>query len=380
MRSVAPILIALAGCPRTPEEPDDQAEVRALLNLPDHLQVPAIPEFNPLTAEKIVLGRHLFYDPRLSGNGTQACSDCHRQQLAFTDGLPTPIGSTGQQLGRNSQGLGNAAYNATLTWAHPHLVEFEDQLMVPIRNDNPVELGVNDGNEPEVLERFQADPLYDGMFTAAFPESDSGVTMNKIVFALASFCRSLVTGDSPVDRYVAGDASALTDQQKHGLSLFNGERFECFHCHGGINGTASYRDWRTTPDTAQTPFFNNGLYNVGGDGSYPPHDQGLYDITLDPDNRGSFRPQSLRNVAVTAPYMHDGSIATLREVLAHYARGGRLIEEGPYAGDGRLSPLKSGLVRGFEATDEEVEAVLAYLDALTDETFLTDPRHSDPFE
>ncbi|MEZ4322315.1 MAG: di-heme enzyme [Myxococcota bacterium] len=380
MRRLGLLLLLVSGCSSEPEETDPEAEVRALLDLPDHLEVPAIPEFNPITAEKIELGRFLFYDPQLSGNGTQACADCHHQELAFTDGLATPVGSTGVQLVRNSQGLQNAVYNATLTWAHPHLVELEDQLLVPIRNDNPPELGVNDGNEPDVLARFEADPRYEGRFAAAFPESDSGVTVNKIVFALSTFCRSLVSGDSPYDRFVAGDPTALTEQQRMGLSLFNGERFECFHCHGGINGTASYRDAHTTEGTARRPFFNNGLYNVDGEGGYPPYDQGLYDITLDPDTRGSFRPQSLRNVAVTAPYMHDGSIATLREVLAHYARGGRLIEDGPYAGDGRLSPLKSGLIRGFDATDEEIDAVIAFLESLTDETFLTDPRHGDPFQ
>ncbi len=164
------------------------------------------------------------------------------------------------------------------------------------------------------------------------------------------------------------------------MTLFNGEKFECFHCHGGTNATISYRDWRTTSDTIQYPFFNTGLYNVDGDGSYPAYDQGLYDLTFDAGDRGMFRPQSLRNVELTAPYTHDGSIATLREMVEHYANGGRVIEGGDYAGDGRTSPLKSGLVRGFDASDEEIDAVVAFLESLTDEEFLTNPAYGPPDE
>ncbi len=126
------------------------------------------------------------------------------------------------------------------------------------------------------------------------------------------------------------------------------------------------------------PFFNNGLYNVGGDGSYPPGNQGLYELTLNPNDRGRFRPQSLRNVALTAPYMHDGSKATLEDVVRHYAAGGTVIGSGPLAGDGRLSPLKSGLVRGFAMTDEELADVVAFLQALTDQDFVNNPAFSNP--
>lgn len=354
--------------------------VRELLRLPDHLETPYIPEFNPLTAEKIELGRHLFYDRRLSGNLEQSCSDCHFQELGFADPETTPSGSTGTVLERNSQALGMVAYRTTFTWASNVLLELEDQLQVPLRNDNPVELGINDGNEAEVLARFDDDPMYAAMFAAAFPESESGATVNKIVFALASFCRTMIPGRSPYDRFVAGDHDALTEQQRQGMTLFFGERFECFHCHNGINLTTSYRDADTDPGSIQYPFFNNGLYNVGGDGSYPPYDQGLFEVTFDPDHRGLFRPPSLRNIAVTGPYMHDGSKATLRDVLDHYAAGGTVTETGPYAGDGRVSPLKSGLVRGFPATDEEIDAVIAFLESMTDDEFLVDPAFANPFE
>ncbi len=373
--------VILVGCadPAAPMESPREEAIRAVLAIPEYLEVPAIPDYNLPTKEKVVLGRHLFYDNRLSGNQTMSCSSCHFQKLGFADGKHTPTGSTGQTLHRNSLGLANAFYHASLTWANDGLLTLETQIPVPIRGDNPVELGVSDGLQDEVLGRFDADPDYRQMFSAAFPDSEGGASINKIVFALASFCRSLVSADSPYDRYVRGDKAALTQQQRRGLALFQGERLECFHCHTGTNLTVSYHDVHTTAGTIKYPFFNNGLYNVGGDGSYPAYDQGLYDVTLDVNDRGFFRPQSLRNVALTGPYMHDGSIETLRDVIKHYAAGGRLIESGPYAGDGRKNPLKSGLVRGFAITDAEIDDVVAFLESLTDESFVQNPAFSDPF-
>ena len=365
-----------AACSSTP--PDDGAELRALLALPPNLQAPFIPADNPLTKAKVTLGRRLFYDQRLSGNQTQACASCHKQLLAFSDGKKNPMGSTGHVLRRNSPGLANVAYYATLSWSNNNMLDLEDLLPVPIRSDDPPELGVTDGIEAEVLSRFSTDPTYQALFHDAFPESPSGATINKIVFALASFCRTLISGDSAYDRYLAGDETALSAQQRRGLALFEGERFECFHCHRGTNLSVSYRDARTLIGSLQYPFFNNGLYNVDGQGSYPGYDEGLYDVTLNPDHRGMFRPPSLRNVALTAPYMHDGSIATLREVVQHYAAGGRVISSGPYAGDGRLSPLKSALIEGFQATDQEIDDVVTFLESLSDQTFITNPAFAGP--
>ena len=358
--------------------PLDDAAVRELFAIPQRLAVPHFPDANPPSVEKLQLGRQLFYDERLSGNGTQSCGTCHLQRLAFADGKRTPTGSTGQSLHRNSPGLQNVAYLATLTWASTSLGELEAQIPVPIRGDDPVELGVSDGQRDEVLARFDADPGYRDAFAAAFPGSPSGATIDKIVLALATFCRSMISADSPFDRYSAGDREALSPQQRQGLALFNGERFECFHCHTGTNLTTSYRDRASQLGSARRPFFNTGLYNVDGEGGYPTSDQGLYDLTLAPRDRGLFRAPPLRNVALTAPYMHDGSIETLPDVIRHYAAGGRLLEDAPHAGDGRQSPLKSGLVRGFSATDDEIAAVVAFLEALTDASFVSNPAFSDP--
>lgn len=362
--------VLLAGCASEsgPEHPEHEDEIRTLLGLPEHFELPAIPDYNPPTAAKIELGRRLFYERRLSANETQSCADCHEQSLAFADGLKTPTGSTGTVLVRNSMGLANVAYNNSYTWASNGLLT-----LIPLLADNPVELGVTDGVRDEVLARFDDDPEYAQLFEAAYPEETAGATVNKVVFALASFCRTMISGGSPYDRFIAGDRDALDEQQRQGMALFNGERFECFHCHSGILLTNAYRDANVDDADVRLVFFNNGLYNVDGEGSYPEHDQGLFEQTQDPNHRGLFRPPSLRNIAETGPYMHDGSIATLREVVEHYAAGGRLIEDGPFAGDGRTSPLKSGLVRGFEATDEEIDALVAFLESLSDPEFRTAP-------
>jgi cytochrome c peroxidase len=153
--------------------------------------------------------------------------------------------------------------------------------------------------------------------------------------------------------------------------------FECYHCHTGLNFTTAFRAASTQQLTAD--FQNDGLYDIDGLGSYPPESPGLVGITGKPQHRGRFRVPSLRNVEVTGPYMHDGSIETLEEVLEHYAAGGRLISDGPNAGDGRKSPTKSPFVNGFSFETGEKEAILAFLKSLTDEDFLTNPAYSNPW-
>jgi len=190
--------------------------------------------------------------------------------------------------------------------------------------------------------------------------------------------RSIVSFDSAYDRYLAGDDSALDPAAVRGMDLFFSERLECFHCHGGFNFTDSTT--HANDRVARVGFHNNGLYNIDANGAYPGDNTGLYDMTGERRDMGRFKAPTLRNVAVTAPYMHDGSIATLEEVLAHYERGGRLIEAGENAGDGRRSPFKSEFVVGFELSDAERADLLAFLNALTDESVLQDPALSDPFQ
>jgi len=337
----------------------------------DPLPLPQEPENNSATEEKFQLGRHLFYDRRLSGNETQSCESCHFQKLAFTDGLKTSVGSTGETLTRNAQTLTNVGYNASYTWANPVLHTIETQLVIPLFGEFPVELGINDGNKQLILNRFKQDGLYQDLFIQAFPNDAEPVTLPNIIKALAIFNRALISKDSDFDR------QQLTASAERGQSLFNNERLECFHCHSGFN----FSDSTTHDQTVfiSRPFFNTGLYNLDETGSYPAIDNGLYQVTgLDAD-KGKFRPPTLRNIAFTAPYMHDGSIETLEEVVDFYAAGGRVISEGKFQGDGRLNPNKSEFVNGFELTEQERQDLLSFLNALSDENFINNPRLANPF-
>ena len=216
------------------------------------------------------------------------------------------------------------------------------------------------------------------LFAEASPKDADPFTLGTVVRAIASFERALFSGGAPYDRYIyGGKIDALSDSAKRGKTLFFGERLECFHCHGGFAMSDAVAHEGTK--IVETVFHNTGLYNLDGLGAYPAIDHGLLDVTNQPADMGRFRAPSLRNVAVTAPYMHDGSIATLSEVLDHYAAGGRTIATGPNAGDGSKSPLKSELINGFTLTTEERADVLAFLDSLTDQGFLTDPRFADPW-
>ncbi|MBP7286994.1 MAG: di-heme enzyme [Nannocystaceae bacterium] len=344
-------------------------------DLPPGFPEPYVPAQNPMSAEKVELGRHLFYDLRLSGNGTQSCASCHDQARGFADGLPTPQGSTGSVLARNSMGLTNSVYSYPLTWANPNLVDLEHQILVPLFGEFPIELGAV-GHEDEILQRLRDEPVYGPLFEAAFPERDDPFSFDAVRDALACFTRTLISGDSPYDRFVYGDGE-LSESALRGMNLFFSEAVECHHCHGSFNFSMSVKHANTVFDPQA--FHNTGLYNVGGTGAYPLGNEGLYESTALDTDRGRFRAPTLRNVAVSGPYMHDGSIATLEEVLDTYAAGGRNVTEGPFAGDGRANPYKSGFVGGFEMSPQDRDDLLAFLHSLTDETFLGDPRFANPW-
>jgi cytochrome c peroxidase len=369
--------LALASVACGSEDEGNGPEIEAYAwQLPAGFPEPAVPADNPMSAEKVELGRRLFYDRRMSANETMACSSCHDQARAFSDGLALPEGSTGQPLPRNAMGLANVAYVVTYTWANPSLDTLERQALVPLFGEAPVELNWT-GHEDEILGRLRNDETTRAAFERAFDGEADPVTTANVAKALASFERTLISGGSPYDRYTyGGDQGALSESAKRGLDLFFSEKLECYHCHGGLTFSASFRSKDTR--VREPGFHNTGLYNVGGDGSYPPDNLGLKEFTGQPNDVGKFRVPTLRNVALTAPYMHDGSVATLAEVLDNYAAGGRNVESGPRAGDGRENPFKDPLVRAFALTESERADVIAFLESLTDEAFLRDPRFAPP--
>lgn len=345
--------------------------------LPRGFPRPAVPPENPMSAAKVELGRYLFYDERLSVNQTMSCASCHAPDKAFSDGRAMPSGATGEPLPRNALGLQNVAYMGTYTWANPVIETLEQQVVIPMFNEHPVELGMT--MDPDgILARLRGDSTYSPLFAAAFPERADPIDREVVIFSLSSFLRSMISGDSPYDRYqYSADHAALGASAQRGRTLFFSERLDCYHCHTGLDFTGSFRNDQTAVKIHS--FENDGLYNIGGDGSYPPGNQGLYEFTgLDRD-KGRFRVPTLRNVALTAPYMHDGSLATLDDVIDMYARGGRLIETGPFAGDGAQNPNKNALVRGFALSAAERADLIAFLESLTDLTFVRSPALADPW-
>ena len=344
--------------------------------LPDDIPLPVVPADNPITHAKVELGRWLFYDARLSGNKTMSCASCHIQALAFTDGRTRSIGSTGEIHPRSSMSLVNVAYASRLTWANPLLDRLEDQALTPLLGDDPVEMGL--GSKPEDFATLlETEARYKALAERAFPNDDIPYSLLNGVRAISTFVRTIVGFESPYDRYIRGDDKALGDAAIRGMELFFSEELECFHCHGGFN----FSDSTTHADARveQVGYHNTGLYNVGGEGNFPADNTGLYDMTGERRDMGRFKAPSLRNIAVTAPYMHDGSVATLDDAIDHYQRGGRLIEQGENAGDGRLSPYKSEFIRGFDLTSDERHDLLEFLRSLTDPVVLSDEQFSNPF-
>lgn len=343
--------------------------------LPPGFPQPRVPEDNALTVEKVELGRHLFYDKRLSANGTQACASCHQQSHAFAEAAALATGSTGQKHHRNSMALVNAAYTATFTWAHSGIDKIEQQVLLPLFGDKPVEMGAA-GHEQEILARLRNDTSYDKLFASAFPRGGERVTFDHIAKALASFVRTLISFDAPFDRYAYyGEDAALTQSQVRGMNLFMSERLECAHCHAGFNFSQFVT--HESAAVAERAFHVTGLYPAG-ETYMSGADYGLFAVTGNPDDKDRFKAPTLRNIERSAPYMHDGSLATLNDVIDFYSAGGRVLTDGPRPGDGRAHPGKSPFIKGFTLTAQERADLLAFLSSLTDERFLNDPRYADP--
>lgn len=345
-------------------------------NLPKGFPKPRVPADNPMSAAKVELGRRVFYDTRMSVNGRASCATCHRQELAFTDGRAVSVGATGEKHSRSSMSLVNVAYNAVLTWSNPQMTELERQALVPLYGEHPVELGLREGDG--FLSMLQSDAKYQELFERAFPEPAGRFTIANVTRAIACFERSIISARSAWDRYHYGrDDNAVSEAAKRGEVLFFSRQLSCFRCHGGFNFSGAAVS--ESNDVREPDFHNTGLYNVAGAVAYPAPNLGIFEFTKDPKDVGKFKAPTLRNVALTAPYMHDGSIATLEEVLDHYAAGGRTLRWGPYAGAGHDNPNKDPLIGGFKLSSQDRSDLVEFLKSLTDEEVLHDPRFANPW-
>lgn len=366
--AAAAMMLLAAGCDiwnRADPGADPQRQGPYVWQLPQGFPIPVVPADNPMTWEKVELGRRLFYDTRLSGDGSVACASCHQPALAFTDGRARAKGIGGNIHPRSAMSLTNVAYNATLGWDDPTLTRLEDQIPVPMFNTQPPEMGVT-GHEDAILTRFKKDRRMRRRFGKAFPHDPSPVTLQNAIYALASFERTLISGNTPYDHWAYGaDPDALDPDQRAGARLFFSRRLHCFRCHAGFNLSGPVR--YAGAESPEVRFHNTALYNENGTGAYPAPNTGVHRITGRNTDMGKFRAPTLRNIALTAPYMHDGSIATLEGVLDHYAAGGRSRTH-PHTEE--PGPDTDPLMTGFSLAPVEKRHLIAFLHALTDPAFV----------
>lgn len=290
--------LALSLLAVTPAQPETVRSGTWAMVLPLGLQADSayLPDDNPMSDAKIALGQRLFFDPRLSKDGRVACASCHVPAHGFADSRPVSPGVGGGRGARNAPTLLNRLFSAEQFW-DGRAADLEAQVHVPLVD--PREMGMT--SHDDVVANVRAVAGYAPLFAAVY--GDPGIDMPRIAKAIAAYERTVLAGDSPYDRHAAGDAAALRDDQARGLTVFLG-RGRCVTCHVGFNFTdESYR-------------------NIGVGMDRPTPDLGRYEVTRRDEDRGAFKTPTLRNVALTAPYMHDGSEPTLEAVVELYDRGG----------------------------------------------------------
>jgi cytochrome c peroxidase len=324
-----------------------------------------------MNKSQIELGRYLFYDRRLSANQTRSCGTCHNPQFAFTDGYKRSLGAFADLHQRNTQALFNLSYLKYFTAADSTIHSPLQQMKKPLFNEHAIEMGAK-GHELEILDRIISDNRYLNLFVKAGYKVD----WEHIKTAISQFEESLVSFNSPNDKYVAGDSNALSASQKKGKQLFFSASLKCASCHGGKNFSTPNMV-QANGDTAY--YFNIGLYNIDNNGAYPAYDQGLMEQTKMKGDMGKFRVPTLRNLAYTAPYFHDGSTASLQDVLLHYANGGRVIADGINKGNGKLNPFKHSFIKGFNISEKEKLNLIEFLLSLSDSSFIKNPDYQNPF-
>lgn len=320
-----------------------------------------------IISAKTALGRWLFFDNRLSYNQQKSCASCHDPKFCFSDGYRTSAGTDGFNVKHNAPSLINVVFLSNLTWADSSIHELAQQMRNPMFNEDPRELGIK-GHESIVLNQIAADPYYQKAFKEVYPNQPSPIQLDNIINAIAAYETTLTSFNSKYDQYLKGEKKALNTHELAGMKLYQSDRLQCARCH----------DHPTLSQRQDLVYANTGLYNLAG--NYPLQDQGLFDYTGKNEDRGKFRIPSLKNVMLTAPYTHNGSVETISEMIDIYAAGGRTILDGPFKGDGTKHPNKSHLIKGFQLSSLEKQQLLAFLNALTDTSNLHLEHWKDPFK
>lgn len=326
---LALLLLVLSACRKDPALQELELDSPFPLQLPIGFPYPDVPEDNPLTTASVQLGKALFFDPRLSRDGTISCATCHLPELAFSDGVPVSIGIEGRTSARNSPSLGNVAYHANF-FRDGGVPTLEMQVIAPIHD--PVEM---DHDIQVAAASLRDVEPYKRLSMLAYGRPMDAWVLTR---AIANYERTLISGWSRWDRWMNGDATAMSTSEVRGWQLFNSAELNCIACHSGFD------------------LSDHGFHNIGQYLEYS--DPGRERISLLAEDFGKFKTPSLRNIARTAPYMHDGTMATLDEVLDHFASGGQ------------AHPNRSPLLQTFVLDEQERADLLAFLNALNDERSL----------
>ena len=361
-RYIIPILVLCMACSACKDDPVEPAEEAVVYDgtpytiNTSYLPPPPIAEDNPLTVEGVKLGRMLFFEPLLSSDNSMACASCHLQEDAFSDVNQFSIGVEGLPGGRQAMAIFNMAYHQNGFFWDGRAELLRHQSLMPI--EDPLEMNETLEN---VGAKLSASQTYKDQFVRAFNSEE--ITAEKMSLAMEQFMNSIVSVNSKYDRSLLG-LEQLTEQEERGRQIFFTEfdplgvetSGECFHCHGGFN------------------FTNDQYQNNGLDPEGQFEDEGLFAVTGDPGDMAKFKVPSLRNIAVSAPYMHDGRFNTLEEVIEHYNSE---VHASPSV-DTTLMQYNLDPGLGLEA--EDIADLVAFLHTLTDETFLTTSEYGDPFE
>ncbi len=350
----------------SPEEPTPQNPALTLQHpeyFPNNIPMPAD---NPLTEKGVELGRMLFYDKQLSADGTVSCASCHQQSKAFTDGLQFSEGVNGKMGDKNSMSLANLHWTSRFFW-DGRAKTLEEQALEPISDIREMNLEIG-----EAVARLQADQDYPERFKTAF-ETDQ-IRPEFIGKAIAQFMRTLISGDSKFDQWIKGEI-ALSPTEQAGMELFFTHPDPSLQIRGGNCGDCHLGFLTSGDRNGFLGFHNNGL-------DMDEHlNQGLASVTGKDTDRGKFKAPTLRNIALTAPYMHDGRFETLEQVLDHYNEHIQMNSNlDILILEASNEPIKPGEDIKLHLSDSEKEAIIAFLHTLTDEKFITNPKFSDPFK
>jgi cytochrome c peroxidase len=367
-------IVWLGSCDRKPEVIDFDGDLESIpyapeaytIPKPDHFPPIAVPASNPMTKQGVQLGRMLFYDPILSADSTMSCSTCHLPQASFTDNKAVSVGIDGVAGRRSSMSLLNIAYATNGLFWDGRSANLEEQALLPV--EDVIELH---NTWPNVIEKLKKHSIYPKMIREAFGINDrSEIKKEHVAKALAQFERILISsGQSKFDAFQKGDIDIFDEEELDGKLMFFDEGgsvnlpdAQCFHCHGGLTLTGNQ-------------YFNNGIDNVASLDDFV--DKGRFEVTKKETDKGKFRAPTLQNIALTAPYMHDGRFKTLEEAVGQYADNGFGVSNEDIFIAQMGFPIGNGKYSGL--TEYHKKAIVKFLHTLTDTTFINNPDIQNPF-